>query len=120
MKSNNQSRRRGAASVGLSLMLLLVVTATALTTMRGQWARRKAAEASESRDVLVAAIDAAQSLPEEILASSIRLTIDQDQNHWITISVVGTEASAPMLQATEQRGEKAVLSIKRPLKKETK
>jgi len=101
-------------------MLLLVVTATALTTMRGQWARRKAAEASESRDVLLAAIDAAQSLPEEVLANSIRLTIDKDQNHWITISVIQTEGAATMLQATEQRGEKAGLSMKRLLKKETK
>ena len=119
-EGRHYSQRRGAASVVLSFLLLTIVTATALTTMRGHWASRKAAEANESRSVLLAAIDAAQSLPIELLAEGVRLPVAENQNRWIAISVIRTEEVATMLQATELHGDKVGLSMKRELQEDEK
>jgi type II secretory pathway pseudopilin PulG len=116
MMSNRLPNRSGAASVVLSLMLLVIVTATALTTMRGQWARKKASDENESRRMLLAAIDAAQLLPEDLLSNGLRLPVNEKTNHWIVISMIQTERSLAVLQATEQCGDKAGLSMKRELK----
>jgi type II secretory pathway component PulK len=114
-----QIRRRGAAVVVLSLVLLVMVTATVVTTMRGQWARRKATEEYQSRRTLVAALDAAGSLPKDSLSKGIRLSLDDTKNvaakneHSISISLVEMEGATSKIVATERFGEKIGLVVTR-------
>lgn len=111
--------RRGAASLVLSIALLLMVTAALVTTMRGQWARRQAQEATDSRRAIIAAIDAAVQLPKATIAKEIRLPLDTENgadDHFILISLLESPGSLSTVRAAEWSGGKVGQQITRPWK----
>jgi hypothetical protein len=101
MKRHNQHSRRGAASVVLSGILLVLVTATALTTLRGQMAAQQAAQEMQTIRTLNAAIQAAQSLPDDLLKTDLHLPLDSQIGHEVVVSMIQDAAGNAKLKATE-------------------
>ena len=116
-------RRRGAASLVLSIALLLMVTAALVTTMRGRWARHHAQEGNDSRRVVIAAIDAAMQLPRATLAKEVRLPLASTSgaaDHFILISLIEEPDHQTTIRAAEWSGGKVGLQITRPWKENEK
>ncbi len=115
MTKRKYKTRRGAASVILTAILLLLVTATALTTMRGQALAQKANQTKQSTQRLNAALNAAESLPVDVLDVGLRLTMDETTDHAIVISRLRNDQGGMTLQGAEQIGDKTIQTVRRQL-----
>ena len=111
-------RRRGSASILISLAVLIAVTATTAITMRGLATQRLNRQQEDSRRILHAAIDAAKNLSSETLQTGIRLPIDESSNHYVTVSLPFVDRAAGAMAANEERDGKIIQSIKKPFPKD--
>jgi len=101
------------ASIVLGMMLLVVVSVTALAMLHGQWATRRAAKQRRAILRLDTAIETAKSITENEWKAPLRLPISEPNNHWIEITKVKEKVDDDIYVATEWIAGKQLQTVRR-------